>query len=120
MLLGEFIFLLEHAHGNHNLVCINPHVESLIYCTNYQGLIHCDYIWFLSLLCVNIDFIFLSPLSLLQVASVVFPSHNYVLDCGLILHGIISIIVRDYSLLLQVYRSYWTTHREICIKKLLQ
>jgi hypothetical protein len=40
LLLGEVTFLLEHTHGNPNLVRITPHVESPIYCTHYQGLIH--------------------------------------------------------------------------------
>jgi hypothetical protein len=79
---------------------INPHVESHIYCMNYRGLLHFDYSLLLSHLCVNIDSIFLSPLSLLQLAIVVSPYHNLVLDCGLILHGIRAIIVREYSLLL--------------------
>jgi hypothetical protein len=74
--VGVVAFLLEHAHGNPNLVCITPLVESPIYCTHDQGLIQCDSSWFLSLLCVKIDSIFLSPLFLLQLTSVVFPTHN--------------------------------------------
>jgi hypothetical protein len=74
-LVGVVSFLLEHAHENPNLVHNNPLVESLVYFTHDQGLIQCDSIWFLSLLCVKINSIFLPPLFLLQLTSVVFPTH---------------------------------------------
>jgi hypothetical protein len=64
--VGEVVFLLEHAHGNPKLVHNTPLVEISIYCTQDQVLIHCDSSWFLSLLCVKIDSIFLSPVFVLQ------------------------------------------------------
>jgi hypothetical protein len=76
LLVGVVVFLLENAHGNLNLVCITPLVESPTYCSNNQGLIHGDSSWFLILLYVKIGSIFISPLFLLQLASVVFPTHN--------------------------------------------